>query len=66
VLTLPPEFVRTTVAREGDTGAAWLAGLPATVAELLERWECVPEGEVLHAGSAWWSRCGGRRVVRRA
>ena len=50
VITLPPDFVRTTVAREGDTGAAWLAGLPATVAELLERWECVPEGEVLHGG----------------
>lgn len=28
VITLPPDFVRTTVAREGDTGAAWLAGLP--------------------------------------
>ncbi|MFD7891891.1 aminoglycoside phosphotransferase family protein [Streptomyces albidoflavus] len=50
MIPLPPEFVRTTVAREGDTGAAWLAGLPATVAELLERWECVPEGEVLHGG----------------
>lgn len=50
MITLPPEFVRTTVARESDTGAAWLAGLPEIVAELLERWECVPEGEVLHGG----------------
>ncbi|MGW4456554.1 aminoglycoside phosphotransferase family protein [Streptomyces albidoflavus] len=50
MIALPPEFVRTTVAREGDTGAAWLAGLPGIVAELLERWGCVPEGEVLHGG----------------
>lgn len=50
VITLPPEFVRATVARESGTGAAWLAGLPGIVAELLERWGCVPEGEVLHGG----------------
>ncbi|NUV28585.1 MULTISPECIES: aminoglycoside phosphotransferase family protein [Streptomyces] len=50
MIPLPPEFVRTTVARESDAGSAWLAGLPGIVAGLLERWECVPEGEVLHGG----------------
>ncbi|MEV0822240.1 aminoglycoside phosphotransferase family protein [Nonomuraea rubra] len=47
---IPEAFARATVEREGEPGAAWLAGLPAIVAGLLERWECVPGGEVLHGG----------------
>ncbi|MFK8910485.1 aminoglycoside phosphotransferase family protein [Streptomyces sp. YS-3] len=47
---LPEEFVRTTVAREGEPGAAWIAGLPGLVEELLDRWECVPDGPVMHGG----------------
>lgn len=47
---VPRAFARTTVEREGDGGAAWLAELPGIVAGLLERWSCLPEGEVLHGG----------------
>jgi streptomycin 6-kinase len=46
----PEAFVRSTVQREGEPGAVWLAELPSIVAELLERWECVPDGEVMHGG----------------
>lgn len=48
MIAVPETFARTTVEREGETGAAWLAELPGIVDELLERWECVPDGEVTH------------------
>ncbi|QFG20710.1 aminoglycoside phosphotransferase family protein [Actinomadura sp. WMMB 499] len=41
-------FARETIGREGPPGAAWLAGLPGIVDELLETWGCVPDGEVVH------------------
>jgi streptomycin 6-kinase len=47
---VPETFVRNTVGREGERGAAWLAELPRLVDELLERWDCVPDGEVTHGG----------------
>ena len=46
----PEAFARSTVEREGEPGAAWLAELPRIVDELLGRWECVPDGEVMHGG----------------
>uniref|UniRef100_A0AAU2K2P0 Aminoglycoside phosphotransferase family protein n=1 Tax=Streptomyces sp. NBC_00049 TaxID=2903617 RepID=A0AAU2K2P0_9ACTN len=46
----PETFARATIAREGESGAAWLAELPQIVEELLERWGCVPDGEVMHGG----------------
>ncbi|MGW2667497.1 aminoglycoside phosphotransferase family protein [Streptomyces sp. NPDC001272] len=47
----PPEaFVRTTVDREGEPGAAWLARLPALVEDLLACWDCAPDGELTHGG----------------
>jgi streptomycin 6-kinase len=45
---IPDAFVQATVDREGEAGAAWLAGLPALVDELMTRWDCVPDGEVTH------------------
>ncbi|MGW0707978.1 aminoglycoside phosphotransferase family protein [Streptomyces sp. NPDC002643] len=50
MIDVPDSFVRTTVGREGEPGAAWLAELPGIVAELLERWGYEPDGEVLHGG----------------
>ncbi|MBC9728364.1 aminoglycoside phosphotransferase family protein [Streptomyces sp. TRM68367] len=50
MIVVPGPFARATVEREGAVAAAWLAGLPAVVDELLERWACVPDGEVLHGG----------------
>ncbi|MFD0148160.1 aminoglycoside phosphotransferase family protein [Streptomyces sp. NPDC055721] len=50
MIRTPEAFARTTVEREGDPGSAWLVELPGIVEELLELWECVPDGEVMHGG----------------
>lgn len=50
MIEVPEAFARSTVEREGEPGAAWLAGLPGIVADLLGRWECAPDGEVIHGG----------------
>lgn len=50
MIEIPAEFARSTVEREGESGAAWLAELPGIVDSLLERWECVPSGEVRYGG----------------
>ncbi|RFU42948.1 kinase [Actinomadura logoneensis] len=50
MIDVPQAFADATVAREGESGARWLAGLPRIVDELLCRWECVPDGAVLHGG----------------
>ena len=47
---IPEAFATTTIAREGDAGAAWLAELPAIVDDLLDRWQCEPDGEVMYGG----------------
>ncbi|MEV7521866.1 aminoglycoside phosphotransferase family protein [Streptomyces sp. NPDC091371] len=47
---IPEAFTRSTVEREGERGTAWLAALPGIVDELLGRWDCVPDGEVMHGG----------------
>lgn len=50
MIAMPEEFARSTVDREGEAGAAWLAELPGIVETLLEQWDCVPDGEVMHGG----------------
>jgi streptomycin 6-kinase len=50
VIGIPEAFARSTIEREGEPGAAWLAELPGIVDELLGRWGCVPDGAVLHGG----------------
>ncbi|KOV88505.1 kinase [Streptomyces sp. NRRL WC-3618] len=50
MIAIPEEFAQSTVSREGEAGAAWLAELPGVVEELLGRWGCVPDGEVMHGG----------------
>ena len=42
VTKIPEELRQATMPREG--GAEWLASLPALIDELLQRWNCVPEG----------------------
>ncbi|WP_329494466.1 aminoglycoside phosphotransferase family protein [Kitasatospora herbaricolor] len=59
---VPAEFARGTVEREGEPGAAWLAELPGIVAELTERWECVPDGETGHGGVGLVVPVRGRSV----
>ncbi|WP_330238933.1 aminoglycoside phosphotransferase family protein [Streptomyces sp. NBC_00525] len=50
MIVIPEEFARTTIAREGDAGAAWLRELPGLAAELIDGWTCVPDGEVMFGG----------------
>ncbi len=50
MIGIPGAFARSTVEREGEPGAVWLAELPMIVDERLGRWECVPDGEVMHGG----------------
>ncbi|MFI0937381.1 aminoglycoside phosphotransferase family protein [Streptomyces sp. NPDC021020] len=50
MISIPQEFAQSTFDREGEAGAAWLAALPGIVEELLGRWGCVPDGEVMHGG----------------
>ncbi|MEY9946607.1 aminoglycoside phosphotransferase family protein [Kitasatospora sp. GAS1066B] len=50
MIEVPTEFAGATVAREGAPGSAWLAELPGIVHELLARWGCVPDGEVMYGG----------------
>ncbi|MET9591856.1 aminoglycoside phosphotransferase family protein [Streptomyces sp. NPDC006516] len=50
MMAMPEEFAQNTVDREGESGAAWIAELPDVVEELLGRWGCVPDGEVMHGG----------------
>ncbi|MEU4389472.1 aminoglycoside phosphotransferase family protein [Kribbella sp. NPDC023855] len=47
---VPQAFARSTIAREGDNGTRWLTQLPKLVAELLERWDCVPHGDLMYGG----------------
>ncbi|MEW1638277.1 aminoglycoside phosphotransferase family protein [Streptomyces sp. NPDC093801] len=50
MIVTPEAFVRSTVEREGESGERWLGELPGIVEELLGRWGCVPDGDVLHGG----------------
>ncbi|MFB7586908.1 aminoglycoside phosphotransferase family protein [Streptomyces sp. NPDC056169] len=50
MIRTPEAFARTTVEREGESGAAWLAELPGIVEQLMQLWECVPDGDVMHGG----------------
>ncbi|MFJ3306147.1 aminoglycoside phosphotransferase family protein [Streptomyces sp. NPDC086549] len=50
MIGVPEVFARGTVEREGEPGAGWLAELPWIVDELLGRWGCMPDGEVMHGG----------------
>jgi streptomycin 6-kinase len=45
---IPEAFAQSTVAREGDAGAAWLAELPEIIEDLLARWDCTVDGEVAY------------------
>ncbi|GAA5012691.1 hypothetical protein GCM10023317_50180 [Actinopolymorpha pittospori] len=45
-MEIPEELRQFTQAREGSKGVAWLASLPDLVDELLQHWNCVPDGPV--------------------
>ena len=58
---IPEEFAQSTVAREGEAGAAWLAELPGIVEGLLGRWGCVPTARSCTGASVSSFRYGGGR-----
>jgi len=45
---IPETFARSTIDREGEAGRSWLAELPAIVDDLLARWGCTRDGDVVH------------------
>ena len=45
---IPAAFADSTVAREGEAGAAWLAELPGIIEDLLARWDCTVDGDVMY------------------
>jgi streptomycin 6-kinase len=48
MIEIPAAFTQTKSADEGDKGRQWLAVLPRLVDELLGRWTCTLDGEVLY------------------
>lgn len=50
MIGIPEAFARSTVEREGESGAAWLSALPRIVDDVLGHWGCVPDGRVMHGG----------------
>ncbi|MEU2283857.1 aminoglycoside phosphotransferase family protein [Streptomyces sp. NPDC013178] len=50
MIQVPEAFARGTIEREGEPGADWIGRLPRLVDDLLARWGCRPDGEVLHGG----------------
>ncbi|MGI5323653.1 aminoglycoside phosphotransferase family protein [Actinomadura nitritigenes] len=50
MVVIPEVFARSTVEREGEAGTEWLAALPGIVKEVLDRWDCVQDGDVMHGG----------------
>jgi streptomycin 6-kinase len=50
VIAIPDAFGQSTVEREGQRGAAWLAQLPLIAEDLLAQWGCALDGPVLHGG----------------
>lgn len=51
-IQVPPDFARSTIAREGEAGRAWIDSLPRTVASLARRWDLVMDGPLLHGYTA--------------
>ncbi|MFF2330076.1 MULTISPECIES: aminoglycoside phosphotransferase family protein [unclassified Streptomyces] len=50
MIEVPEAFARSTLEREGELGAAWLGELAGIVEDVLGRWDCVPDGKVMHGG----------------
>jgi len=45
-----PEFARLATELNGPLGTAWVESLPGIVPDLIGRWDCVPDGDVVHGG----------------
>ena len=58
-VTIPPAFIASTIAREGECAQAWLSELPATFEACCRRWSLTPDG------AAWHGYLGVVQPVRR-
>ena len=47
-IQIPPTFARSTIAREGAAGQAWIRSLPSVVSDLCSYWGLTVVGPVLH------------------
>ncbi|MFK4099871.1 aminoglycoside phosphotransferase family protein [Streptomyces sp. NPDC019531] len=52
VIDIPAELAATQELHNGDKGREFIAGLPALVAEFLERWQLRPDGSPMHGVTA--------------
>lgn len=48
MITVPTEFVHSTIIREGEHGRRWLAELPTTVTSLCQQWRLTIDGPVMN------------------
>ena len=48
MISLPEDFARATIAREGEEGRRWIAGLAAVVDDLCRDWNLSVDGSVMH------------------
>ncbi len=48
MITIPPDFIRSTIEREGSTGRAWINALPEIVAGLCADWGLEVDGLAMH------------------
>ncbi len=48
MITVPEDFARATIAREGDAGRAWIRALPDHVKALCEQWNLAVDGSPMH------------------
>ncbi|MBM7783415.1 aminoglycoside phosphotransferase family protein [Tenggerimyces flavus] len=50
MIEVPESFVSAVISREGEAGRTWLAALPELVADLLDRWRCIPTTPITRGG----------------
>ena len=50
MIKVPQKFTRLATELNGPLGTAWVESLPEIVSDLMERWDCAPDGDVMHGG----------------
>jgi streptomycin 6-kinase len=50
MIEVPEKFARLAAELNGPAGKAWVESLPGLVSDLMERWDCAPDGDLMHGG----------------
>jgi streptomycin 6-kinase len=50
MIKVPEKFARLATELNGPLGTAWVESLPEIVSDLMGRWDCAPDGQVMHGG----------------